>query len=155
MPFCVFVGHSVLTYANDSLTYWLPDRIKTINWLWKAFSWLGMSSSTENAQKYAGFYRFLLPIRSSQFWSMWMTFNHLKTNSIKFAHYRLKIRKVIELYDFQSLMQHPLYKTTINIDSRVCYCLCFLRLTTIHKRFLNGSITLHWCPTLKLLEFDL
>ena len=38
LPFCVFVGYNVLTYANDSLTYWLPDRIKTIDWLWKAFS---------------------------------------------------------------------------------------------------------------------
>ena len=37
-----------------------------------------------------------------------MTFNYLKTNSTKFAHYRLKIRKVIEFCDFQSLMQHPL-----------------------------------------------
>ena len=31
-----------------------------------------------------------------------------KTNSTKFTHYRLKIRKVIEFFDFQSLMQHPL-----------------------------------------------
>ena len=38
LPFCVFARYSVLTYANDSLTYWLPDRIKTIQWLWKAFS---------------------------------------------------------------------------------------------------------------------
>ena len=38
LPFCVFGGYSVLTYANDSLTYWLPDRIKTINWYWKALS---------------------------------------------------------------------------------------------------------------------
>ena len=34
--------------------------------------------------------------------------NHLKTNSTKFVHYRLKIRKVNEIFDFQSLMQHPL-----------------------------------------------
>ena len=40
---------------------------------------------------------------------MWMTFNHLKTNSTKLAHYRLKLRKVIELFEFQSLMQHPLF----------------------------------------------
>ena len=52
LPFCVFAGYSVLTYANDSMTYWLPDRMKTIRWLWKAFSSLGMSSTTtENAQK--------------------------------------------------------------------------------------------------------
>ena len=40
-----------------------------------------------------------------------MTFNHIKTNSAKFAHYRSEIRKVIEFFDFQSLMQHPLYDT--------------------------------------------
>ena len=34
--------------------------------------------------------------------------NHLKTNSTKLAHYRLRIRKVIEFYCFHSLMQHPL-----------------------------------------------
>ena len=37
LPFCVFPWHSVPIYANGSLTYWLPDRIKTISWLWKAF----------------------------------------------------------------------------------------------------------------------
>ena len=37
LPFCVFTGYSVLPYANNSLTYWPPDRIKTVNWLWKAF----------------------------------------------------------------------------------------------------------------------
>ena len=36
-----------------------------------------------------------------------MTFNQLKTNSTKLAHYRLKIRKVTEFFDVQSLMQHP------------------------------------------------
>ena len=41
LPFCVFTGYSVLTYANDSLTCWL----------WKAFSWLSMASTTRNAQK--------------------------------------------------------------------------------------------------------
>ena len=30
MPFCVFAGYSVLTHANDSLTYLLLDRMKTI-----------------------------------------------------------------------------------------------------------------------------
>ena len=30
LPLCVFAGYSVLTYASDSLTYWLSDRIKTI-----------------------------------------------------------------------------------------------------------------------------
>ena len=32
----------------------------------------------------------------------------LKTNFTKFAHHRLQIRKVIEFFDFQFLMQHPL-----------------------------------------------
>ena len=45
---------------------------------------------------------------------MWMTFNHLNTNSTKLAHYRLKIRKVIEFFYFQSLMQHPLSVKFIN-----------------------------------------
>ena len=35
--FCVFGVYSVLTYAYDYLNYWLPDRIKTINWIWKGF----------------------------------------------------------------------------------------------------------------------
>ena len=52
-------------------------------------------------------------IESSQFSSLWMAFNHLRTNSTKFAHYRLKIRKVTEFFDFQSLMQHPLYESTL------------------------------------------
>ena len=37
LPFFVFAGYSVLTYANDSLTYWLPYTIKTINWIRKTF----------------------------------------------------------------------------------------------------------------------
>ena len=40
-----------------------------------------------------------------------MTFNHLKTNCRKFAHYRLKIRKVFEFFDFQPSIQHPLFGT--------------------------------------------
>ena len=27
----------MLTYANESLTYWLPDRMKIFNWFWKVF----------------------------------------------------------------------------------------------------------------------
>ena len=73
-----------------------------------------MSRTTENAQKYTRFYRFLLftpfSIESSQFLSTWMTFNNLKTNCTKLAHYKLKIRKVIELFDFQTLMQYPLWR---------------------------------------------
>ena len=30
LPFCVFTGYSVLTFGNCSLTYWIPNRIKTI-----------------------------------------------------------------------------------------------------------------------------
>ena len=41
----------MLTYGNDYPTYWLPDRIETIHWLWEAFLSLGMSSTIENAQK--------------------------------------------------------------------------------------------------------
>ena len=37
LSFCVFVGYSVRTYANDSLTYWLLDKIMTITWRWKTF----------------------------------------------------------------------------------------------------------------------
>ena len=48
-------------------------------------------------------------IENSQFLRKWMTFIRLKTNCTKSAHYRLKIRKVIEFFDFLSLMQHPLY----------------------------------------------
>ena len=47
-------------------------------------------------KKHTRFYRFLLftpvPIEKSQFWCLCMMFNHLKTNSTKSAHYRLKIR---------------------------------------------------------------
>ena len=55
-------------------------------------------------KKYTPFDRFLLitlvSIESSQFWSVWIMFNHPKTNSTKFAHYRLKIRKVVEFFTF-------------------------------------------------------
>ena len=40
---------------------------------------------------------------------MWITFNYLKTNSTKLAHYRLEIRKVIELFYFLFLTQHPIF----------------------------------------------
>ena len=102
----------MLTYVNDSLTYWLPIRIKTINWLWKALSLLGMSTTTENAQKYTKFYRFLLftptSIGNAHFLSISMTFNHLKISSTKFAHYRLKIWKVIEFFTFTPWGNIPL-----------------------------------------------
>ena len=45
-----------------------------------------------------------------------MTFNHLKTYSTKLAHYRLKIRNVIEYSDFQSLMQHSLLSRFQSLD---------------------------------------
>ena len=44
---CTTLDQSLAKEKNECL----PDRIKTINWLWKAFPWLGMSSTTENAQK--------------------------------------------------------------------------------------------------------
>ena len=42
-----------------------------------------------------------------------MTFNNLKTNSRKLAHYRLKIRKVIEFFEFLSLTQRFLYANEV------------------------------------------
>ena len=51
---------SQLTYAYDSLTYWLHDRMKTINWLGKLFHGWVCQGTTENYKKYARFYRFLL-----------------------------------------------------------------------------------------------
>ena len=64
-------------------------------------------------KKCTRFYRFLLfspvSIENSHFWCMWMMLNHMKTNSTKLAHHRLKIRKVIEFFQFQSLTQHPLF----------------------------------------------
>ena len=60
-----------------------------------------------------------------------MTFNHLKTNRTKLAHYILKIRKVIEFFDFQSLMQHPLY----NKKSR--------RYLTMHTLYGVNKLTLN------------
>ena len=108
LPFCVSVGYSVLTYVNDSLTYWLPDRIKTINWIWKAFSWLGMLSTTGNTQKIFKilqiFVIYPFSIESSQVLNMWMTFSSPKTNCTKFTHHRLKIRKVIELIFLLSVL---------------------------------------------------
>ena len=45
---------------------------------------------------------------------MWMTLNHLKTNSTKLANYRFKTQKVIEFFEFQSLTQHPLCQQTVH-----------------------------------------
>ena len=47
-------------------------------------------------------------------------FNHRKTDSAKFAHCGLKLRKVIEFFDFQSLMQHPLLSKTAKFPSHFC-----------------------------------
>ena len=113
LPFCVFAGRGMLTYANDSLTCWLSDRIKIINWLWKAFSWLGISNTTENAQKsildFTDFC-YLPPFQSKvvNFFSMWMTFNHLKTNSTKLAHYRLKFERLLSFLTFNPWCKIPL-----------------------------------------------
>ena len=46
-----------------------------------------------------------------------MTLNHLKTNSTKLEHYRLKIRKGIEFFDFQSLMKHTLWHQAVQMVS--------------------------------------
>ena len=45
-----------------------------------------------------------------------MTFNDLKTNCTRFANYRLKTRKVIELFNFQSLLQHSLSRNSMFYD---------------------------------------
>ena len=60
------------------------------------FMTAAISSTTGNAQKnYTSFCRFLvitpISIESSQFLRMWMMFNHPKTNSTKFLHYRLNM----------------------------------------------------------------
>ena len=58
LPFCIFAGYSVLTYASDSLTYWLPDRIKVgfgklfHDWVWQVLLKID--------KKYTRLYRFLL-----------------------------------------------------------------------------------------------
>ena len=92
-----FSGFRWVLNSKDRMFHQGPNRIETINWRWKAFSLLGMSSTTENAQKVHYilqiFSIYPVSIESSQFWSMWMTFNHLKSNSTKFAHYKLKIGK--------------------------------------------------------------
>ena len=51
LPFCVFASYSTLTYANDSMTYWLPDRIKNNQLALEGFFTTWMSSTPENAQK--------------------------------------------------------------------------------------------------------
>ena len=72
LPFCVFTGYSLLTYANNSLTYWLSDRIKNNQ---KGFGNLFHDRVCQVLlkmhKKYTRFYRFLLftpvSIESSQF----------------------------------------------------------------------------------------
>ena len=61
----------MLTHANDSLTYCLPDGIKTVSRLWNFFSWLGMSSTTEKCKKsvldFTDFCQLPVSIESSKF----------------------------------------------------------------------------------------
>ena len=47
-------------------------------------------------------YLLLFAIKVLNFEACGITLNHLKTNSAKFAHYRPKIQKVIEFFEFQS-----------------------------------------------------
>ena len=84
LPFCVFVGYSVLTYANDALTYWLPDRTNNPLDL-ESFFVTGYVEYYLKCTKVCKIFRLLLftavSIESSQFLSMWMTSNHLRINS--------------------------------------------------------------------------
>ena len=73
-----------------------------------------------------------------------MTFNHLKTNSTKFAHYGFNIRKVIEFSDFQSLMQHPFSSISIallqcvQLDSRQ-FEVCVIIFSLYMSSLITGS----------------
>ena len=111
LPFCVFAGYSVLNYANGSLTYWLPDRIKQSIGFGKLFrDWVCqvLLELHKNILDFTDFC-YLPPSQLKVLnFETCEYFDHLKTNCIKFAHYRLKIRKVIEFFDFQSLEQDPL-----------------------------------------------
>ena len=116
---------SVLTYTNDSLTYWLPDRIETIKLgFGKLFYDKVCQVPLKMHIKYTRFYRFLLftpvSIENSKFRTISMTFNHIKTNSAKLAHYRFKIRKVLSFSYFQSLMQHRLYSDKLQKRLNIC-----------------------------------
>ena len=70
---------------------------------------------------------------------MWITFNHLKTNSTKLAPYKLKIRKVIEFFDFRFLMQHQEFDQVLDATSIVC----FLRPLSLNVKISQDSATSH------------
>ena len=90
-------------------------------------------------------------IKNSQFRNMSMTFNPIKTNSIMFAQYRLKIRKIIELFDFQSLMQHPLLANFEFLEvSNFCKKL-FIKLLNFIRIFNENYVLLIDAINLKLL----
>ena len=90
---CIFAGYSVLSYVNDSLTYWLPDRIQSIGFEKLFHDWVCriLLKMHKKIQDFTDFCYLPISIESSQFLSMQVTFNHLKTNCTKFAHYQLKI----------------------------------------------------------------
>ena len=79
-----------------------------------------------------------------------MTFNHLRTNSTKLAHYRLKIRNVIEFFDFQSLMQHPplfynsftnLHHLSVNPNTIIdCSCYCLSKIWIEQDLFIKSVV---------------
>ena len=66
-----------------------------------------------------------------------VTFNHLKTNSAKFAHYKFKIRKVIEFFYCQSLMQHLLYVFVFLTE------FLDLRRAVVSQRYLAGGVLIY------------
>ena len=47
----------MLNYTNDSLTYWLLDRTKIINWLFEAFHDSVCQVLPKMHEKYTHFYR--------------------------------------------------------------------------------------------------
>ena len=53
---------------------------------------------------------------------MWMTLNHLKTNSAKLARYRFKIQKDIEVFEFRPLCNIPFpLISTYHLHSIIIY----------------------------------
>ena len=111
-----------LTYAYNSLTYQLPDRMKQSIGFGKLFHGWACEGTTENAPKvqYISHVFANYPILNwkFQFLSVWITFDHLKTASARFTHHRLKIWQVIEYFYFQSLMQHLLCRACCK---KVCW----------------------------------
>ena len=104
LPSCVLAGYAVPICANDSLTYWLPDRIKTVSWVWKAFHDWVSQILLKMHKRYSRFYRFLpvtpFSIENSQF--LKHPFNHLKINCTKLLTADLKFENLLSFLDAAS-----------------------------------------------------